>query len=74
MSTLDQWEAEAKNYCGPDDWVYAKPRILALIELIRKKDEKLARLLPQADRVSGGLGAGMSMLIHKTLALTENLK
>lgn len=44
-SVLDQWEAEAKEYLGPkcsnesDDSAYE--RILALIDLVRKKDEAL---------------------------------
>lgn len=84
-SVIDQWEAEAKQYIGqyentPRKWapgltelnqINLYKRILQLIELIRKKDEKIrSSLAPVAsERTQEALTN-----LNNALALTEELE
>lgn len=83
MSTLDQWEAEAKdNINNGNDFPdtihfksfirrlkYREDRILALIDLVRKKDETLKVMIENSDSRSH-----WGEFIREVLALTEQLK
>lgn len=80
MNTLDQWEAEAKNSVrlykdNPDTlWTIDIKRILALIDLVRKKDEALKfyrnELSPFA-KGSGDWPVGIHNIAAEALALTD---
>lgn len=72
MTTLDQWEAEAKKdrkIAKMNHTIYDKDdkaqRILALIDLVRKKDEALNIAVASLDRVPEE--------IYKALALTDKV-
>lgn len=73
MSTLDQWEAEASGGYGQ---IVKDDRILALIDLIRKKDEKLKSIIVPCDHKYSQEcnGCISDEIIREALALTENLK
>jgi hypothetical protein len=89
MNTLDQWEAEAKynssNYRHGTDyeqiWAEDAEKILALIDLVRKKDEAL-KTLSEAENwyVTATGGEAWSskhsspvLIAEEALALTDEL-
>lgn len=88
--TLDKWEAEASVYKNwehkmqeGDPELVGYQRILALIELVRAKDEALKKILNDSVPSGGGtdFSRGVSLVnsIHRevatnALALTEHLK
>lgn len=48
MSTLDKWEAEAGKHPSTDNYFELYERILALIDLVRKKDGLLEQIRNEA--------------------------
>lgn len=75
--TLSKWEAEAKKLfpegipiCETDLHFYAK-RILALIDLVRKKDEALMNAIPNKPVTEM---RQYEAEMHEALVLTEELK
>jgi hypothetical protein len=81
MKTIDQWSADAKENISNNNGFdiprfeifaerlrFREERILSLIELVRKKDEKLKII----KNVAGGIT--IPFIATEALALTEVLK
>lgn len=78
LSMLDQWEAEAKHNLGTHEeaWIEDAEKILALIDLVRKKDEALAYYAghcPPFVSVENAYAPAAGRA-KQALALTEELK
>lgn len=83
MSTLDQWEAEAKNIPVEElslselrKLAYEDgDRILTLIDLVRKITQiKPRHSCPSCDLESSAYSDGFNEFLNQALALTEELK
>lgn len=91
--TLSQWEAEAKGqrFCGDiskythisgDQYAEINSRILALIDLVRKKDEALFHIGSKGSWIEGECftndirfqGFSVVEIADDAIALTEQLK
>lgn len=72
MNTLDEWEAfykiEVEHNSSRSFEGIASRRILAFIDIVRKKDESMHSIL------SDGLAPGPKSIIKNALVLTEKLK
>lgn len=73
MNTLDKWE-EAQHNCGHLDRDIDSYRILALIDLARKKDEALKALKLALENDDPDDELGYIAVVKEALALTEQLK
>jgi hypothetical protein len=81
VRAIDQWEAEAKEnlnelYDSEPRFKLDRQRILALIDLVRKKDEAFKRIKSQDHAIILG-GENMrrpGSIAEEALALTDELK